>query len=277
MQSMAEATVNGLRLVYQQRGEGTPLLMICGTGQTAAMWEVGALPETLQAAGYSVVTFDNRGIPPSECPHPPWTTADMADDAIALIEHLEIGPCHVLGASLGANIAQTVALKRPDLVRTAIFQVGGGNFCLSAQLMLKGNVELLRQGVEVPAEMAQASMLEAALTGPQRQDDAIVRQILELTKGLTTSFGPGGQLGQISANLAWADEDHLAAVGELSMPCLMLAAEHDAYFAPATLRRVAETIPDAQYVEIPGSAHITTDPAGAKVITDAVGEFLKAH
>jgi thioesterase CepJ len=274
---MAEATVNGVRLVYQQRGEGTPLLMICGTGQTAAMWEVGTLLETVQAAGYSVVTFDNRGIPPSECPEPPWTTADMADDAIALIEHLEIGPCHVLGASLGANIAQTVALKRPDLVRSAIFQVGGGNFCLSARLMLKGNVELLRQGVEVPTAMAQASMLEAALTGPQRQDDAIVGQILELTKGLTTSFGPGGQLGQLSANLAWADDDHLAAASDLSMPCLMLAAEHDAYFAPATLRSVAETIPGARFVEIPGSAHITTDPVGAKVITDAVGEFLKAN
>ena len=105
----------------------------------------------------------------------------------------------------------------------------------------------------------------------------MVGQILELTEGLTTSFGPGGQLGQTSANLAWADDDHLAAAGDLSMPCLMLAAEHDAYFAPAMLRRVAETIPDARYVEIPGSAHITTDPVGAKVITDAVSEFLKAH
>ena len=274
---MAEATVNGVRLVYEQRGEGTPLLMICGTGQTAAMWELGGLLTAILDAPCSVTTFDNRGILPSECPEPPWTTADMAEDAIALIEHLEIGPCHVLGASLGANITQTVALKRPDLVRSAIFLVGGGNFCLSARLMLKGNVELLRQGVEVPREMAQASMLEAALTGPQRQDDAMVGQILELTEGLTTSFGPGGQLGQTSANLAWADDDHLAAAGDLAMPCLMLAAEHDAYFAPAMLRRVAETIPDARYVEIPGSAHITTDPVGAKVITDAVSEFLKAR
>ena len=40
---MAEATVNGVRLAYEQRGEGTPLLMICGTGQTAAMWELGVV------------------------------------------------------------------------------------------------------------------------------------------------------------------------------------------------------------------------------------------
>jgi len=87
---MAEATLNGVRLVYQQRGEGTPLLMICGTGQTAAMWEMGGMLTTILEAGCSVTTFDNRGMPPSECPEPPWTTADMADDAIALIEHLGI-------------------------------------------------------------------------------------------------------------------------------------------------------------------------------------------
>jgi pimeloyl-ACP methyl ester carboxylesterase len=274
---MAEATVNGVRLVYTQRGEGTPFLMICGTGQTAATWEMGGLLQSVLDADCAVTTFDNRGILPSECPEPPWTTADMADDAIALIEHLEIGPCHVLGASLGANITQTVALKRPDLVRSAIFQVGGGNFTLAARLSLQGHMELMQQGVDLPEALGQATMLEAALTADQRQDDALVEQILEATAGLITSFGPGGRLGQTSANVAWASEDHLAELAELSVPCLVLAAEHDAFFPPASLKRVAEMIPDAQYVEIPGSAHITLDPAGAKVVTDAVSEFLSGQ
>jgi thioesterase CepJ len=274
---MAGATVNGVRLIYQQSGEGTPLLMICGTGQTAAMWEMGGLPTTIQEAGFSVTTFDNRGMPPSECPEPPWTTADMADDAIALIEHLGIGPCHVLGASLGANITQTVALKRPDLVRSAIFQVGGGNFTMAARLMLQGHVELMNRGIELPETLQQATMLEAALTAEQRQNDALVEQMLEATAGLTSSFGPGGQLGQSSANVAWASEDHLAELADMSVPCLVLAAQHDAYFPPASLKRVAETIPDARYVEIPGSAHITMDPAGVKVVTDAVGDFLSGQ
>ncbi|TDJ22311.1 MAG: alpha/beta hydrolase [Gammaproteobacteria bacterium] len=277
MKSMAEATVNGVRLVYEQRGEGTPLLMICGTGQTAAMWELGNLLTTIQDAGCSVATFDNRGIPPSECPEPPWTTGDMADDAIALIEHLEIGPCHLLGASLGANITQTVALKRPDLVRSAIFQVGGGNFTLAARLMLEGHLELMNQGIELPKALGQATMLDSALTAAQRQDDAMVEQILEVTAGLTSSFGPGGQQGQTGANVAWSKEDHVAELADMSVPCLVLAAEHDVFFPPANLKRVAETIPDARYVEIPGSAHITTDPAGAKVITDAVREFLSSQ
>jgi pimeloyl-ACP methyl ester carboxylesterase len=274
---MAEATVNGVRLVYQQRGEGTPLLMICGTGQTAAMWEQSGLLTTILDAGCSITTFDNRGMPPSECPEPPWTTADMADDAIALIEHLGIGPCHVLGASLGANITHAVALKRPDLVRSAIFQVGGGNFTMAARLMLEGHVELMNQGIELPETMAQATMLEAALTAEQRQDDALVEQILEATADLTSSFGPGGRLGQFSANVAWASEDHLAELADMSVPCLVLAAEHDAFFSPAGLKRVAESIPDARYVEIPGSAHLTIDPASAKVVTDAVSEFLSGQ
>ena len=95
--------------------------------------------------------------------------------------------------------------------------------------------------------------------------------VIDLNKTLTSL---NGQQGQTGANLAWSSEDHLAELADMSVPCLVLAAEHDAFFPPANLKRVAETIPDARYVEIPGSAHITTDPAGAKVISDAVSEFL---
>ena len=78
---MGEALINGVRLVHETRGEGTPAPLICGTGQPAAMWHTGDFPTAVQAAGCSVTTFDNRGIPPSECPEPPWTVADMAADA----------------------------------------------------------------------------------------------------------------------------------------------------------------------------------------------------
>ena len=274
---MPEASVNGVRLVYQTRGAGTPLLLICGTGQTAAMWEVGTMLPTLLQAGCSVTTYDNRGIPPSACPEPPWAIADMADDAIALIEHLEIGPCHVLGASLGAMTTQTVALKRPDLVRSAILYVGGGNMSRAAQLTLEGQVELLRRGVEQPQAAKLAGMLEAALTPAQRQDDAMVDQIVELAGALTTSFGPGGEYGQIAADAAWAAEDHLAELADLAVPCLVIAAEHDAFFPPVLMKRAADTIPNATYVEMPNSAHIATDPAAIQIAVDAMRDFLSGQ
>jgi pimeloyl-ACP methyl ester carboxylesterase len=274
---MPEAVVNGVRLVYQVQGVGTPALLICGTGQAASMWLTGDTLPAITGAGCSVTTFDNRGIPPSDCPQPPWTVADMAADAAALIEHLEMGPCHVLGGSLGALITQTVALTRPDLVRSATLLVGGGNFCRSAEISMRGQVELLRKGVEFPQATQLANTLEAVLTDAQRQDDAIVESALTLAGQFTSTFGPGGQYGQLHADAAWAAEDHLSELAGMSVPCLVIAAEHDPYFPPAHLKAAAERIPDARYVELPGSPHVTTDPVGIKLSNAAISEFLKAH
>src|SRR5688572_22810475 len=122
---MPEATVNGVRLAYEVHGEGEPVLLICGTGQPAFSWTLHQVP-ALTAAGYQVVTFDNRGVAPSEEPEGPYTVEGMADDAAALIEHLGIGPCRVAGYSLGALIAQELALARPELVRSAVLMATMG-------------------------------------------------------------------------------------------------------------------------------------------------------
>jgi pimeloyl-ACP methyl ester carboxylesterase len=61
---MAEATVNGVRLVYDVHGSGEPVVLVCGTGQPAFSWDVFQVP-ALTAAGYQVVTFDNLGREPS--------------------------------------------------------------------------------------------------------------------------------------------------------------------------------------------------------------------
>src|SRR5919197_374410 len=125
---MPEVDVRGIKLVYDVHGEGTPIVMICGTGQPAAMWAMAGGFDAQLNAGYQVVTFDNRGIAPSDVPPPPYTVEEMADDAIGLLDHLDRGPYILQGASLGGLITQTIALQRPDLVRACIFVVGCGNF-----------------------------------------------------------------------------------------------------------------------------------------------------
>jgi pimeloyl-ACP methyl ester carboxylesterase len=127
---MGQVSANGIDVIYEVHGDGDrgTVLLICGTGQPAMMW--GALGTTgaLTDAGYQVVTFDNRGMSGAACPNPPWTVGDMADDAAAVLA--AVGPAHVVGASLGALITQTLALRHPDLVRTATFMFGGDQFGL---------------------------------------------------------------------------------------------------------------------------------------------------
>ena len=103
---MPNATVNGISIDYSVTGDGPPVLVICGTGQPADLWF--AQVADLAAAGHTLlrITFDNRGCGRSEAPLAPYLVADMAADTAALIEHLGLGPCDIIGYSLGSYIAQ---------------------------------------------------------------------------------------------------------------------------------------------------------------------------
>ena len=121
---MPHATVNGISIDYATAGDGPPVLLICGTGQPADLWF--AQVADLAAAGHTVITFDNRGCGRSEAPPAPYLVSDMAADTAALIEHLGLGPCDVIGYSLGGYIAQELAVTRAGLVRRLVLLAGAG-------------------------------------------------------------------------------------------------------------------------------------------------------
>jgi pimeloyl-ACP methyl ester carboxylesterase len=262
---------------YEVHGadERGTVLLICGTGQPAVMWSALGTIGGLTDAGYRVVTFDNRGIAGAACPAPPWTVDDMADDAIAVLE--SIGPAHVLGASLGALITQTVALRRAELVRGVIFIVGGGNFSPSFRHALNGLVALYERGIEPPKGLEDFMMLQAMLTPEQRADSSMVDLALSMSAALTETFGPGGQHGQYAADAAWANEDHLGELAGMQMPVLVLGNEHDPIFPTSGLQQVATTVPSGTYVEVPGASHVAMDPASNDVVLTAIRDFLAAH
>jgi len=107
---MAWAAVNGIRMHYDSEGTGQPVLMVMGSGSRGRVWDLHQVP-ALTAAGYRVITFDNRGIPPTDECAEGFTVDDMVADTAALVEHLGIGPCLFVGTSMGAQIVQDLALR----------------------------------------------------------------------------------------------------------------------------------------------------------------------
>jgi pimeloyl-ACP methyl ester carboxylesterase len=81
-------------------------------------WLAGPAP-ALADAGYQVVLLDNRGAGASDAPPAPYTVADLAADTAGLIQQLGIGPCRLVGFSLGGAVAEHLAAERADLVRAA--------------------------------------------------------------------------------------------------------------------------------------------------------------
>ena len=116
---MPEVELDDITLAYEIVGDGDPLLLVAGCGQPAAAFHLGLAPR-LAAAGYRVILFDNRGVPPSSMPPAPYTIAEMADDALGLLDHLGLTePVRIAGDSLGGWIAETLAIDHPERVRAA--------------------------------------------------------------------------------------------------------------------------------------------------------------
>ena len=159
----------------------------------------------------------------------------MAGDAIGLLEHLDLGPVAILGASLGGTIAQNVALRRPDLVGAAIFMVGVGRVAAFGAATIRGMLELLELPGDPPPAILAALMGPTMLAPPVWGDDDAVGAGLSMA----AMFIPpdrAGLLGQYHANLSWAETDHLDELAELDMPALAIAAEFCNVFPPANVK-----------------------------------------
>src|SRR4051812_43816807 len=128
---------NGLEICYQTFGDPSadPLLLVMGLGGPMTWWSP-ELCRRLADAGFFVIRYDNRDVGRSSRvrarvsrrrlvqaffgrgPRPPYTLDDMAGDAFGLLDHLGLDSAHVVGVSMGGMIAQTMAVLRPDRVRS---------------------------------------------------------------------------------------------------------------------------------------------------------------
>jgi pimeloyl-ACP methyl ester carboxylesterase len=246
---MPRAEVNGIQLSYERVGEGDPVVLVMGTGARGRLWHLHQV-SALVDAGYEVVTFDNRGTPPSDVPPGPYAITDMVLDTAGLIEHLGLGRCRVAGFSLGALIAQELALARPDLVRAAVLIATRGRTDVARATLTRGAVKLLQDDVELPPDYDAATRAFQYLSPETLNDDRNVTDWLEIFAAFR-STGPG-LLAQTELSLL---PNRLAALTQVQVPCLVIGFQHDLLAPPALCREVADAIPSCGYVEITDCAH----------------------
>ncbi len=266
---MPEVTVGGIRLHYEMTGEGEPVVLVCGTGQPAVSWHLSQVP-ALVGAGYRVVTFDNRGMPPSDEPPPPYTVADMVGDTAGLIEQLDLGPCRVAGTSLGALITQELALARPDLVRAAAMIGTAGRQNAVLRAWTQARVELFERRVRLPQRFEVVTGAFETFSAARLHDDAFFEGYLQVMLSMPPWDGDGAR-GQFEADRAY--DGRLQALRDVAVPCLVIAFEHDMLTSTVLCREVAEAIPGCRYVEIPGSGHAGIVEA-ADAVNGALAEFF---
>lgn len=110
---------NGIKFYYEERGlnEATPILMIMGITASGSVWE----PHAAHLEKYfRCIIGDNRGVGLSDKPDEDYTTAQMADDYAGLLDELQIENAHVIGCSMGSTIAQQLAIRHPEKVKSLV-------------------------------------------------------------------------------------------------------------------------------------------------------------
>jgi len=113
-ESPGKARVGDTKMAYWTYGEGYPLVMIMGYSGTMDMWD----PNVIDAlsAYYKVIVFDNRGMGKTTTGTRKFTIEQFADDTAGLMDALAIDQAHVLGWSMGTEIAQELTLRHPEKV-----------------------------------------------------------------------------------------------------------------------------------------------------------------
>lgn len=237
----------GFRMYYEVQGSGFPLLLINGLGSDHLEW-IHQLPAF--ETRFRVIVFDNRGTGKSGVPPGPYTTADMGDDAEALLRILGIARSHVLGVSLGGMIAQEVALRHPGLVEGLVLGCTGPGGKLSIRPTPEAMAAFtLAKGEEREAELRR--MLPFLYT------DACIRERPEEIEGflrrrLDHPTPPAGYLAQLSAAVT---HDASSRLEKIRARTLVITGDADRLVNWENSLRLAGRIPGAKLVVLPGAPH----------------------
>lgn len=225
------------------------MLLIAPAASRSALWDLHQVP-ALVRAGYEVVTFDSRGSAPSSAPPGPYRVAQLVADTAGLIQSLGLGPCRIAGSSLGAMVAQELAVVRPDLVTGMALLGTRGRLTYFLHQLTTTTAAAVRSGDGGDAAHAAVNSMLTLFSRRTLADDAFTRQWLEMATAFPTrGEGPAAQYE--AATLT----DRLDALTTVTVPTLVVAFAEDLITPPELCREVAAAIAGSEYVEVKDCGH----------------------
>jgi pimeloyl-ACP methyl ester carboxylesterase len=218
---MPDVAGNGIKIHYEERGNGEPLLLIMGLGADGSRWEDHVRRFERH---FRCILMDNRGVGLTDKPHGAYATATMAEDSAALLRALGLQPARVAGISMGGAIAQCLAIQHPEMVDRLVLISSWGRCDAYAKTVFEHFVkaravlsrsdfmQLLQLWIFTPAHYS--SHLDDMLQG---QADA------------AADPNPQPQHGFEAQCAACIGHDSLGRLGEIAAPTLITAGEADIF------------------------------------------------
>jgi pimeloyl-ACP methyl ester carboxylesterase len=264
------APVNGIEIAYETFGDrrGAPLLLVMGLATQMLAWH-DDFCRALVDRGFFVVRYDNRDVGLSTHLHdapPPDVLAafagdtssasyrleDMADDAVGLLDALHLGSAHVVGASMGGMIAQTVAIRHPERARslTSIMSTTSPSVGGPTEDAL---AVLLAAPANSRAEAVERALATYRVIGSPGYplDEQWLRGIAG--ESYDRGYDPVGVARQLLA--IHASGDRATALRGVRVPTLVVHGADDPLVQLPGGEATAAAVPDAELLVLPGMAH----------------------
>ena len=253
---MKSTRANGLTIAYEDRGSGPPLLLLHGFSLDHSMWAA-------QVAGlerqYRLIVPDLRGLGETEAPSAPISIEDMADDAAALLEALDIPAAAVAGFSMGGYILAQMLVRHPLKVRAAAFvSTGGANADPPErqEARMKSMQFVIDEGTAAFADAFVPQLFTPAYAASHPDEVGQTREVIE---------------GQRPASIALLLDalrqrvDVAYYLKDIHVPCAVIGGEEDALISAQTMRELHEILPGSTVDLIGGVGHMSPVEAPEKV------------
>lgn len=271
---MPNIRANGIELHYESFGDGEPLLLIMGIGAQMIQWDEDFC-RALSTEGYRVIRFDNRDVGQSSIlDHlgtpdinklmvqralgrrikAPYTLDDMADDSAGLLDALGIESAHVVGMSLGGMVAQCLALKHPERVRSLCIIMSAPGELIPGTPSLKGFTALTYRSREKGEDAAidyQLNLFRNISASPHRTPEPRIRELAALH--YKRGAHPRGFARQFAAILA--SPGRMRRLASLRVPTQVIHGEKDPLILPWAGRMIAARIPGARLAIVENMGH----------------------
>ena len=255
------------QLYYEVHGEGEPLLCVHGLAVDTLGW---ALQLPAFSERHQTVIFDNRDVGQSSYVAGEYEVSDMAGDALALADSLQIESFHLLGISMGGAIAQEIALAAPDRVRTltlAVTFARGGAWARGLSDTWGARVR------EMPRERHVDELLLMTMSEAFFENAEGVKFLRDMMLQNPHPQDPEGFARQLAASSRHNTAERLS---ELSLPVHVIAGEHDILVPVWKSAELAGLIDGAQLTVLPSAPH-GLQLERAQEFNDLVVGFIAEH
>ena len=235
-------------LYYERRGMGEPLLLIMGMAGHHNTWGEPFLAQLAET--FEVITYDHRGIGQSTDVPGDFSIVDLANDTVALLEHLGLESVHVMGISLGGMVAQELVLDVPNMVRSLVI---GCSFCggEGSSLAAPGPMAMLEAMNTGDPEVAVRAGYLANLSPTYTADESHYAPFHDAV--LSISAPPHVIMRQAQSAFAHDTSTRLPAV---ATPTVVMHGTADDMLVYTNGEMIASLIPDAELITFDGVGHL---------------------